>query len=958
MIIGAAAVTAVVFAAGGNSSDPSEPGAAGTTQTDETIVGDQSTTATAGSVTTGPSAALPGIDPAINWRRVAPEQFEEPGSQLMVDVAVFEDMLVAVGRSIVWEPADFIIPLADAAGEVTLRDWRITVAAVDMDAAAAIVAHDPENEPAPADVRYIMVRFDIENLSGEDDRNFWADVEFYVATPDGSVVAWNSWCGSLPDGLEGGSIDAGETISGTDCFAMHETWLRDDLVLAFVPDGERRRETDAAVWTSSDGEQWKRVADPDLAGAGIQEATNLAVFGDWLYAAGLHELEDEDGAIWRSSDGVAWDRVDAPALAGPGDQEIRDLIVLDGTMAAAGSDAFPVAWGEDTSGWDEYIRRYWLRDIDSRRGAIWITDDGVSWRALDLGATGSTMREIVKLVWHEGRLIAIGYDMDQALAVITTTDIETWEPLEIERRDTTRWRWEASGVAAGRLHVLGTGALSTADGITWAVDGYTLLSDVVPAGNGLLGVGWSGSYTRLGPISLDQRRPVLRLLDGDGAWYVVRDADLLPEGVYGWMRGVVAWQNRYVAVGTATVQRRETPAVWIGGAAEGETVPDLEEVEMTPPDLIPDPPAAPLADIIHFDGTTWNVVHRGYDTEGAALLQDLPEATSRRIARSPDGTLWLPTVESGVYALIGGEWRHFGRAEGLPSVQVTAFDLDSNGTPWAGTVGGPAYFDGSAWVAPPLPNTLAVPHVTGLAGTADGAVWVATVSGVARWDPGAAALEDATSGLPSTVATNVLAAGGQGVWVITPAGIGYRHDSDWGVFAGPDYRPDFGSYPYASPLSDALYLAPDPPGDGEYRSDLVRLMPDGSATALIYEAFYTATTLAPDGTLFVGTELNGLFVIGATTEHVESINGINVRRVGELWTAPDGKVWMDTFTGLFEIHEAGSATRHIDVPGLPYQLTAPDEGFSDGAVADMAFGPDGEVWALVYPQLPEWDEGS
>jgi hypothetical protein len=825
-----------------------------------------------------------------------------------------------------------------------------------MDAAAAIAAYDPENEPAPEGVRYLLVRFDVESLSDRDDRNLWADVEIYIAAPDGSPVAWPEWCGSLPDALGGGSIDAGEVTSGTECYALHETWLRDDLVIAFVPEGTRLRDVDAIIWTSADGEDWTQISDPDLAGAGAQDATNLEVFGDWLYAAGIEEVDDEDGAVWRSSDGVAWDRVDTPAMSGPGDQEIRDMIVADGTLAVAGSTTFPIAWGEDTSDWDESVWRYWVRDIDPRRGAIWATDDGISWRELDLGPAGSTMREVEKLAWFQGRFTAIGEDVDGALAIIATTDFETWESLEVEAREMRSWRWQGSGVAAGRLHVVGTGAMSTVDGTTWTIDGFLNVNDVVPAAQGLLGVGWTGRYNRLGPIGVNERRPMVRVLDGGGAWHTVTDADLVPVGVHGQMWSVTAWRDRYVAVGSVTVGHSDDAAVWIGGAAEGAATAELTAVTMTLPDPIPAPPASPAADILHFDGTSWEVVHLGFDNEGAQLLEDQPDLEVRDLELGPDGSLWVPTLEDGVYRLSGDTWDFFGRAEGLPSMEVRAFAVDPQGVPWAGTAAGPAYFDGARWVGVPLPGRFTVPAVTAIATSSEGGIWVATVSGLARWDGSAGVMVDVTDGLPSSVVIDVMPAASGAVWAITPAGLGFSDGGDWQVFTGPQFRPDFNAYPYASEVSDALFFAPEGPPEERWRSDVLRLEPDGTSQALLGSSFYTATAQSLDGTLYVGTDISGLYVFGPGGEQVGVMDETETSHIGELWASPDGSVWMDCSTGLYHFADPATATRHTDVPGLPYPLMGSERSYSNGAVVAVAFAPDGSLYALVWEQLPEWTE--
>lgn len=944
LLIGGAAMGGFVLLAGGD--DPVAPSAATTLPVD--------TAALPGANTTEVATGLPGIDPTIDWRQIDPTQFAEPGDQRINDVVVFGGRLIAAGSSLTFDPPDVSIHLAAGGGPVTLQEWELSVTAVDLDAAALIAANEPENDPAPDGVRYIMVTLEVTNLSDEDTRNIWADLDAFLTTPDGSPLADRSWCGRLPEAFRSGPFDAGATHTGNTCFAMPRADGAGPMLLGLSMGGASRGERDGAIWTSGDAETWARVEDPDIAGPGIQNITHLVVSGEWVYGAGQDGRGDLDGAIWRSADGLVWDRIDAPVLAGSGDQFLTDLIELDGRLFAAGSSAVPVAAGEAIESWEEGLISYWVDRVDTGRGVLWVSDDGLGWRTVDLGAAGSGLRHINKVVAHHGRLSLIGRDVDGLLAVVSSADTETWESIDLEARDTARWSFSTAGEAGGRLHVLGTGVMSTADGTTWTMDGLGFAADVVPTSSGLLGVGRSGGLTLLGPVRIDERRPSLTVLDGDGIWHAVLDPGLVPQGATGDMAGVTTWGDRYLAVGMATADGTEDAAVWVGGGPEGSAVADLHAYETGPPDPVAAPPASPAADIIRTEGGGWQVIHRGDDLRDAELLGDVPGLGVSQIAVDPTGALWAATRGSGLYRLLDGNWQHFGRETGLPSMQITAIEIAADGTPWVGTVAGPAFFDGSVWVAPVLPETIGIPQVTSVAVRPD-AIWIATLSGLARWDGSGWTAFTMSDGLPSSLVMDVLAAG-DGLWALTPAGFGHWDGVGWRAFAESGFMPYYAAYPYASPLDDAIYFSPRSPEDsGGQRTDLLRLAPDGSTGALMNQYSYKAMTLAPDGTLYVGTELYGLYVIGSSTQQVASIGGVDIFRIGELWTAPNGTVWMDSSPGLFEIRAPGDVTHHTAVPGLDYPLTGGERSFSDGALIDMAFGQDGSVWVLLREQIPEWE---
>ena len=138
----------------------------------------------------------------------------------------------------------------------------------------------------------------------------------------------------------------------------------------YVAVGEETIEgdTDAVVWTSTDGREWERVFDPTEAftGGGAQRMYAVAASDIGLVAAGTDVLEagadDQepdghwDAAVWTSVDGLHWERLpgDDPSmstLADLGHQEIKALVPVEGGFLALGAE------GESGSDWDG---RVWI----------------------------------------------------------------------------------------------------------------------------------------------------------------------------------------------------------------------------------------------------------------------------------------------------------------------------------------------------------------------------------------------------------------------------------------------------------------------------------------------------------------------------------------------------------------------------------------------------------------------
>jgi hypothetical protein len=172
-------------------------------------------------------------------------------------------------------------------------------------------------------------------------------------------------------------------------------------------------DADAAVWTSSDGTSWTRVAHDEsvFGGADDQDMLSITAGGPGFVAVGDDYASGEsDGAVWTSPDGVTWKRVTGAALGGVDTQIIE-------SVAAAGSDLVAVGYEYSGSDWD---------------GVVWMSSDGASWtRAADPGSAlaGSNNEALLGVTAGGSGLIAVGYDdanSDWDTRVWTSVDGSDW----------------------------------------------------------------------------------------------------------------------------------------------------------------------------------------------------------------------------------------------------------------------------------------------------------------------------------------------------------------------------------------------------------------------------------------------------------------------------------------------------------------------------------------------------
>jgi TIR domain len=275
-------------------------------------------------------------------------------------------------------------------------------------------------------------------------------------------------------------------------------------------------ERDAAIWTSPNGEAWKRL-DVGLEASGDQVMNSVAYHQGWatLFAGGTTDAEgDSDAALWLSKNGSRWSAV--PGLRQPGSKE--QIKSVNGTrlgLTAAGSRSAGGPEGEN--------------------GAIWIYPEGGEPFMVTEGLGGRGDQRVNRVVQLEdGSFVAVGLDAGDA-GVWTSDD---------------GMSWKASG--ANPLEAKGQ--------VEEIFDAVVVGSEIVAVGKaGGAGAAW---YSQ----------------DGDG-WRSVanlRDVFSVPEGVVELNR-VVAPEDvgpvRFVAGGTAG----PAAAVWVSSDGERWTrEPDSE----------------------------------------------------------------------------------------------------------------------------------------------------------------------------------------------------------------------------------------------------------------------------------------------------------------------------------------------------------------------------------------------
>jgi hypothetical protein len=279
---------------------------------------------------------------------------------------------------------------------------------------------------------------------------------------------------------------------------------------------------DAAAWFSVDGLTWEKVGDDVFAHEGHEEAGTVLATDRGFVAAGFAVIGREaDAAIWTSPDGRTWTRLDDPALGGGGTQRISSLVVGPQGLVAGGTNFLPTEFG--------------VYQLDAR---VWVSSDGTSWDAIDDATFGGPgWQYITSITAGPDGLVAAGGDilgrpgLDNDAAVWTSPDGRTWTRVE------------------------------DADFVS---DRAQQISAITVGPDGLLAVGYD-----TGPGG-DRTPAVWRSPDG-AAWVRIADPGLTEPG-HRWMSGVVMAASGVVAVGTDGTRNGGDPAVWTYAVQPGGSI--------------------------------------------------------------------------------------------------------------------------------------------------------------------------------------------------------------------------------------------------------------------------------------------------------------------------------------------------------------------------------------------------
>ena len=136
----------------------------------------------------------------------------------------------------------------------------------------------------------------------------------------------------------------------------------------------------------------------------------------------------------------------------------------------------------------------------------------------------------------------------------------------------------------------------------------------------------------------------------------------------------------------------------------------------------------PLGGVQEYANGNW----KSYD----AVAFHGSQITANMMFRDKEGTLWIGTLDRGLYRISNGRADHFGMSDGLSGDQVNDVREDAEGNIWVATVGGVDCFRDIP-VADYTPHRGLNRSLSGpILARADGSVWIAERGGIDIWRDG------------------------------------------------------------------------------------------------------------------------------------------------------------------------------------------------------------------------------
>ena len=258
------------------------------------------------------------------------------------------------------------------------------------------------------------------------------------------------------------------------------------------------------------------------------------------------------------------------------------------------------------------------------------------------------------------------------------------------------------------------------------------------------------------------------------------------------------------------------------------------------------------------------------------------------------GSIWIASPSHGAYKLINEQFELQINSAGLPDSSVSHIYPGEDGTLWFATAHGLVGHDGNDYFRPSDSGALATVETNHIVPDPEGTLFLATDTGVVKFDGKKFSIVKET--LPLGRIRNILLDNSGRLWVNSMNGLAILDGTQLTRFPDLEYFPAKKNYCLMQDKEGNVWIGTD--GRGLYRFNGDLFVHYGEPSGWAHNRLFAINEL-PDGRLWLGTDA-GLFELRENRfEPVEIAPGLTRPFVLNLSQDNQGNTWVCSIQGLF-----------------------------------------------------------
>ncbi len=444
-----------------------------------------------------------------------------------------------------------------------------------------------------------------------------------------------------------------------------------------------------------------------------------------------------------------------------------------------------------------------------------------------------------------------------------------------------------------------------------------------------------GKLTPFGPARELANSSVSALTeDGSGALWIGTD----DAGLYKYVNGTLHRFGKEEGLTTTTIfsLAADSQGLWIGTDsglyhwAKG-SMSRLSNEDGLPGDQI---------HVIRTDGNSlWIGTDRGLVQLANGRLSNrtspsftLPTASITALYRDRAGSLWIGTLDAGLFRVANGKIESLSNREGLTGTGIWSLLEDREGNLWLGGVdGGLGCLRNGIFTPFGKTEGLSSETITAMYESHDHTLWLGSDSGLTAIKDGRILHYDVQNGLPAKLVLSLTEDGNGDLWVGTRTGLARFHNN---VFQTVGRTQGFaGTGSVLSLFRDQLGRVWVGTRGMLSRFDGQRFTTFDSRNGLP-PSLMIAINQAADGTLWIGTDGGGLVSFANERFHrLTTLQGLSSNAIWAIQPDTDGSLWLGT--------NGGGLVHYQNNRFTPFQKSA---GLSDDVVFQVLDDQRGRLW--------------